>query len=53
MMLLNMKVQFNGCFCMRTSLSVEFLIEMMLSTRRPDMVVLYMRDLMRVIVVMR
>ena len=26
-MLLNMKVQFNGCFCMQTRISVEFLIK--------------------------
>ena len=45
-MLLNMKVQFNSCFYMRTRLSVEFLIKMMLFTRRPYIVVLYMRDLM-------
>ena len=41
MMLLKMKVQFN---------SAELLIKMMPSTRRPYMVVLHMRDLMRVIV---
>ena len=49
-MLLKVKVQFNGCLCMQTRLSVELLIKMMLSTRRPYMVVLYMRNLMRVIV---
>ena len=49
-MLLTVKVQFDGCFCMQTRLSVEFLIKMMLSTRRTHLVVLYMRDLMHVIV---
>ena len=50
MMLLNVKVQFNGSLCMQTRISVELLIKMMLSTRCPYIVVLYMRDLMRLIV---
>ena len=49
-MLLKVKVQFNGCLCMQTRLSVELVIKMMLSTRCPYMVVLYMKDLMQVIV---
>ena len=50
MMLLKMKVQFNGFLCVWPRLRVEFLIKMMLSTRSPYMVVLYMRDLMHMIV---
>ena len=53
MMLLNMKIQFNGCVCMQTRFSVELLIKMMLSARRSYIVVSYLRDLMRWIVVLR
>ena len=52
MMLLNMKVWFDGCLCMQSRLSVELLIKIMLSARRSHIVVSDMRDLMRWIVVM-
>ena len=48
MMLLNMKVLFDGCLCMQARLSVELLIKMMLSTSHQYTVVLYMRDLILV-----
>ena len=43
MMLLKVKVQFNGCFCMQTRLSVELLIKMMLCSMRIYMVFPHMR----------
>ena len=49
MMLLNMKIQFEGCVCMQTRLSVELLFKGRLCMLRPYLS-LVMRNLMHLIV---